>query len=188
MSFIQLGRNKSRIQTIAAIALMFFMASSLLFGASNVKALTTSAYPSYCFVAANPNPLGANQTALVDFWMADVTAGSIGSTGNFYSGVTVVITQPDGTSVTKGPYTLNSLATGFFDFTPATTGNYTFQMIYPGQTFAAINSVYASCKRPSIHTCRAIPTDSCLSASPPANLLLVTPNQRTELPVEYSFW
>ena len=148
MSFIQLGRNKSRIQTIAAIALMFFMASSLLFGASNVKALTISTNPSYCFVAANPNPLGANQTALVDFWMADVTTLTFGNAGFFYSGVTVVITQPDGTNVTKGPYTLNSLATGFFDFTPTTTGNYTFQMIYPGQTFAAINVAYAACVSP----------------------------------------
>lgn len=126
--------QKNKLIAIIAVILML-TTSALLTSMPALNAQTSSVYPSYCFVAVNPNPLGIGQTALVDFWMADVTAGAIGATGNFYSAVTVQIVQPDGANVTKGPYTLNSLATGFFQFTPTTTGNYIFQMFYPGQTF-----------------------------------------------------
>ncbi|HTY73990.1 MAG TPA: hypothetical protein VMD05_00300, partial [Candidatus Nanoarchaeia archaeon] len=126
--------HKNKLIAITA-AILMLTSSALLACMPILNAQTSSVYPSYCFIAVNPNPIGIGQTALVDFWMADVTAGSIGATGNFYSSVTVQIVQPDGTNVTKGPYTLNSLATGFFQFTPTTTGNYVFQMFYPGQTF-----------------------------------------------------
>ncbi|HUJ84383.1 MAG TPA: hypothetical protein VLV84_02125, partial [Candidatus Acidoferrales bacterium] len=130
----------------AIFAVLMLTTTALLAGVMTVSAQTTGASPTYCFIAINPNPIGVGQTALVDFWMADVTAGSIGATGNFYSGVTVQITAPDGTTSTRGPFTLNSLATGFFDFTPTSTGTYSFQMIYPGQTFASISTTYAPCK------------------------------------------
>jgi len=130
----------------ATIAVILMLSTPALLASTLTVNAQTAGSPSYCFIAINPSPIGIGQTTLVDFWMADVTAGSIGATGNFYSGVTVTITAPDGTQSTRGPFTLNSLATGFFDYTPTAIGTYTFQMIYPGQTFASIGTTYAGCK------------------------------------------
>ena len=145
MSFRQnVFKKNPKIQKIVTVALLFFMVSTLIFAANlgKAQAATATDTPTYAFVVANPNPLGVNQTALVDFWMADVTPGSVGATGDFYSGVTVVITDPNGSNTTKGPFTLNSLADGFFDYVPTIVGNYTFQMFYAGNNFTDININY----------------------------------------------
>jgi hypothetical protein len=139
--------NIQKNKVITSLLVILMLASAGLMASTvNTKAQTSNAFQSYCFIAVNPNPIGVNQQALVDFWMADVTAGSIGDSGNLYSGVTVIVTSPDGSKETRGPFTLNSLATGFFDYYPTTVGNYTFQMIYPGQTFASIHSTFSATK------------------------------------------
>ena len=115
---------------------------------AKLKRATIGTQQTYAFIVANPNPLGVNQTALVDFWMADVTPTSVGATGDFYSGVTVQITDPNGVVTTKGPYTLNSLADGFFDYVPTIVGNYSFQMIYAGNTFTDIGIQYLASQSP----------------------------------------
>ncbi|MGD0643495.1 MAG: hypothetical protein ABSA75_01160 [Candidatus Bathyarchaeia archaeon] len=146
MIFKNRSSKSLTIQKIATVALLFIMASTLVISSNMAKAQTSSSSntPTYAFVVANPNPLGVNQTALVDFWMADVTPNSVGATGDFYSGVTIKITDPNGAVTTKGPFTLNSLADGFFDYVPAIVGNYTFQMLYPGNDFTDININYLS--------------------------------------------
>jgi hypothetical protein len=137
-------KKTSNTQKIITAASIFILASTLVIATTMItaQAQTSNDSPTYCFVVANPNPIGVNQTALVDFWMADVTPNAVGATGDFYSDVTVKITDPTGTVATQGPYTLNSLATGFFDYTPKMAGNYTFQMIYPGNDFTDININY----------------------------------------------
>ena len=100
---------KSQFKKTLTTAFIIFMATALVAGSSLlVQAQTTTNAPTYPYVVANPNPLGVNQTALVDFWMSDITPNSVGATGDFYSGVTIVITDPTGTNTTMGPYTLNS--------------------------------------------------------------------------------
>ncbi len=134
---------KTQLKKTLTTAFIIFMATALVAGSSFlVQAQTTTNAPTYPYVVANPNPLGVNQTALVDFWMSDITPNSVGATGDFYSGVTIVITDPTGTNTTMGPYTLNSLSTGYFQYVPKTTGNYTFQMFYTGNNFTDIHINY----------------------------------------------
>ena len=107
----------SQNKTMAIAITILFLTSALLSANISINAQTADT-PTYAFIVADPNPIGVGQTALVTFWMSDITPNSVGSTGDFYSGVTVTITTPDNTTSTMGPYTLNSLASGYFDYVP----------------------------------------------------------------------
>ena len=84
--------------------------------------------PTYSYVNVAPNPCGVGQTVTVNFWLA-VPLVDIEDAVN----ITILVTKPSGTTLTLGPFT-SDLTGGFFTtYTPTTTGNYTFQMIYGGQ-------------------------------------------------------
>jgi hypothetical protein len=53
--------------------------------------------------------------------------------------MTVLVTKPDGTTTTLGPFTSDDTGGTSTTYVPATTGNYTFQMTFPGQKLAGAN-------------------------------------------------
>ncbi|MGF3522204.1 MAG: PQQ-binding-like beta-propeller repeat protein, partial [Candidatus Bathyarchaeia archaeon] len=89
--------------------------------------------PTYAYIVASPNPIGVGQTAFVVFWLDKVppTAGGIG--GDRWTGFTVKITAPDGTTETKGPYTSDATSAAWFLYTPTKLGTYRFDFSFPGQ-------------------------------------------------------
>jgi hypothetical protein len=119
---------------IIAILICVFMTSaiaastnSMLF--QNVKAQTNNTIETFSFINVSPNPCSVGQQVTVNFWLAVPIADS-----ELAQNMTVNVIKPDGTNTTLGPF--HSDLTGGTDtyYTPATTGNYTFQFFYGGQT------------------------------------------------------
>lgn len=101
--------------------------SSTLF--QNAKAQTGNTIPTYAFINVSPNPCGVGQTVTVNFWLAVPIADS-----ELAKNMTVVVTAPDGTKTTLGPFTSDLTGGTNTYYTPTQVGNYTFQFFYGGQT------------------------------------------------------
>ena len=83
----------------------------------------------YAFINVAPNPAGVGQTVTINFFLATPLETSERPTN-----MTVVQTNPDGTSKTLGPFTGDTTGGSYTTFVPDKTGNYTFQFFYGGQT------------------------------------------------------
>ncbi len=89
--------------------------------------------PTFSFLTVNPNPIGVGQTVSVNFWLDKVTPNAGPVSGARWEGVTVTITKPDGSIETRGPITLDTVASSYFMYTPSSAGKYYFKMNFPGQ-------------------------------------------------------
>jgi outer membrane protein assembly factor BamB len=134
----QKTHGKSIAATIALI-LMFAM-PVLLVETQSVQAFT---YATYCYVSAYPSPVGVGQTLNVVMWISEYPpflitpdgARVIG--GDTWKGMQLIITHPDGTTETMGPYNSDTMGSHHLTYSPTTAGTYKFQMTYPGQTYPA---------------------------------------------------
>jgi hypothetical protein len=127
----------AKTKTFVFLAVALLLTSCLLLTGTVMAQITSQ--PTYGFLSVEPNSIGVGQTTLAVFWMADPPPMGGIVTAYSYNGVTVDIMKPDGTNQTMGPYTLNSLGSGYFSYTPTAAGTYQFQLIYPGNTFADLN-------------------------------------------------
>jgi len=123
-------KNKT---AIAIAILMFAMAFSLFALPTNAQpGVTLKTYP---FVDAIPNPVGVGEDLLIRFGILQQTP----NVAFGYSGLTVTITRPDGTTETRGPFTTDSTG-GTYTLYPATqVGTYKIKANFPEQvwTFGA---------------------------------------------------
>ncbi len=88
---------------------------------------------SLAFLSVSPNPIGVNQTVLVNMWLTFPSAEN-----RYCAGYVVNITKPDGTTDQVGP--MNSYVadgTAWFTYTVNQVGKWSFQFSYPGQWFPA---------------------------------------------------
>jgi len=95
--------------------------------------------PSHAYINAFPSPAGVGQTISLFAWMSNYPPTATGEYGDRWYNLTIIETKPDGTTVTLGPYTSDPVGTIFKTVIPATTGNYTFKFVYPGQLLAGNN-------------------------------------------------
>ena len=113
---------------------MIILAVSMIaFAATNtVQALDI---PTYLKIHVEPDPIGIGQATYISAFLTKPTASAgMGSTGDMYKGITIQITDPDGTVTTMGPYTADTTGgIGGLSFTPNKLGNYTLKAFYPGQ-------------------------------------------------------
>ena len=103
--------------------------------ATSVPAGTTASFTTATssFMSVNPNPIGVGQPLLVNLWLEPPLQFQ-----RFFSGYTVTITKPDGTTTTVGP--VNSYqgdATAWFNYVPETVGQYKFAFSFAGNFFPA---------------------------------------------------
>jgi outer membrane protein assembly factor BamB len=131
-------KNKTAAITIA----IFFM---LLMTASTILAPTAIAHspaweiPTISFVNVAPNPAGIGQAVTIGFWLNQPPPTASPGYGDRWTGFTVKVTHPDGTTETLGPFTSDATGGTFALYTPTVVGNYSFQMSFPGQTLAGNN-------------------------------------------------
>jgi outer membrane protein assembly factor BamB len=100
-----------------------------------VKADTTLNVKDYLIINAAPSPVGVGQTVFLSLFF-DKPVPVIGAFGGgtLLENLKINIIKPDGTNETLGPYTTDQTGgVGGITYSPATTGNYTFQGIFPGQ-------------------------------------------------------
>jgi outer membrane protein assembly factor BamB len=127
--------TRTKILTIFATAVLL----------SSITALMADAHtpplsiPSYAFVEANPNPAGVGQTVNIGFWLGQPPPTAAGSYGDRWGNLTIIVTKPDGSKETLGPFISDDTGGTHTDYTPTTVGNYTIQFNFPGQTLAGNN-------------------------------------------------
>lgn len=103
--------------------------------ATSVPAGTTASFTTAtgAFMSVTPDPIGVGQPLLVNLWLEPPLQFQ-----RFFSGYTVTITKPDGTSETEGP--VNSYqgdATAWFNYVPTAAGQYKFVFSFAGNFFPA---------------------------------------------------
>ena len=127
------------------MAILFAVILTLSMEGSMILIPTTSAHspawqiPTYSFCSVSPNPIGKGQTVNVNFWVNEPPPTASNTYGDRWQGMTVLVTLPDKTTTTLGPFTSDDTGGSYTTYTPTQVGNYTFQMSYPGQTLANNN-------------------------------------------------
>jgi outer membrane protein assembly factor BamB len=131
-------KNKIITVPIVVFLMISILASMMLIPTSNAH---TPAWqlPTYMFVSVSPNPIGVGQTVFVNLWLNCPPPTASAQYGDRWHNMTVMVTAPDGTKQTLGPFSSDSSGGTSTTFTPATVGNYTFQSFFGGQTLAGDN-------------------------------------------------
>jgi hypothetical protein len=125
----------TKTRKIASIALILLLTSmSAATFSTTVKGVMS--IPTYLELSAEPNPVGVGQPIYMNCFLSKPTqTAGMNGVGDLYTGITIQITAPDGTTTGMGPYTADPTGgIGGLSFTPTKIGNYTFQASYPGQT------------------------------------------------------
>jgi hypothetical protein len=127
------------------IAFLFAVLLSVIMILSTMLMPTINAHtpawqiPTYSFIVVSPNPIGVGQTANVNFWVNLPPPTASAQYGDRWQNMTVIVTKPDGTKQTLGPFTSDATGGTFTTFTPNAVGNYSFQMFFGGQTLTGSN-------------------------------------------------
>jgi len=123
---------------LLALFLVLPIAASLALPIANAHTPTWS-IPTWMYVAVSPNPVGVNQDVVVIWWNDKCMPTANGAYGDRWTGVTVEVTAPDGSTETLGPYTSDPVGGGWFTYTPEQVGTYYFQAFFPEQTLKGAN-------------------------------------------------
>ena len=97
-------------------------------------AVTMKTYP---IVDAIPNPVGIGQETLLKCGISEATP----SAQYGWSGITITVTKPDGTSQTLGPFTTDSTGATYTTYVPDQLGNYTVTTNFPNNTYPVTSMV-----------------------------------------------
>jgi hypothetical protein len=130
-------KMQKKMNKILAIAISMFMIISIgayLAPIQKVYAQSSTDIETFAYINVAPNPCGVGQSVTVDFWLAVPNADE-----SLVTNMTVLVTKPDGTTQTLGPFTADLTGGTTTHYTPETTGNYTFQFIYGGQPITGSN-------------------------------------------------
>src|SRR5665648_295976 len=91
----------------------------------------------YPIVDAIPNPVGVGQETLLKCGISEATP----SASYGWSGITITVTKPDGTSETLGPFTTDSTGSTYTTYVPTQIGNYTIATNFPNNTYPITSAV-----------------------------------------------
>ena len=131
-------KNKSMAILIAAILTISIGASAMLVQAVSLAPGKVD-IPTYTFCSVSPNPVGEGQTVNVNFWVNEPPPTASAQYGDRWHNMTVVVTTPGGTTTTLGPFISDDTGGTHTTYTPAVTGNYTFELFFGGQLLTGVN-------------------------------------------------
>ena len=89
-----------------------------------------ASYKTYPVFGATPNPVGVGQETLLLVGITSATASALYG----WTGITVTVTKPDGTTETLGPFTTDSTGMTGYSYRPSIVGNYSMTMHFPEQS------------------------------------------------------
>jgi PQQ enzyme repeat. len=130
-------QTKKIISILIVALLTISIATAIL---PNAMAHTPSIkQQTWAFISAAPNPAGVGQSITLGFWLQQPPNTASGPYGDRWEGMKINVIKPDGTNETLGPFRSDDTGGTFTLYTPTTTGNYSFQMIFPGQNMTGSN-------------------------------------------------
>lgn len=122
--------NKAK-QAIAILLLVSFVVS--IAAIIPTTSAQTSTKKTYAFIGATPNPVGVNQEVLLHLGISEATSGTYAK----WTGLTVTVTKPDGTTQNLGPFSTDATGGTGTIFVPTVEGTYKFQSHFPAQDMGA---------------------------------------------------
>jgi hypothetical protein len=124
-------KNYRKLTTIAITTIFIITMLSLNLQPTKAAIIERD---TFVFAWVVPNPIGVNQNLQITFQMDKTSPTAIGLTGgDHFTGFTVEVTKPDGTTETLGPAEAWAMSGAFFNYVPTQVGTYTFQTFFPGQ-------------------------------------------------------
>lgn len=121
---------KSNLKILSVPLLIAFLVSVIV----TVPFQPAEAQPTmktYPIVDAIPNPVAVGQETLLKAGISE----ALPSASYGWTGITITIVKPDGTSTTIGPLTTDSTGSTYATFVPDQIGNYTITANFPNQTY-----------------------------------------------------
>src|SRR4030042_6643285 len=124
----KMTRNKT------AIAIAIFLTFAMTFSLIALPTVSAQGYKektTYSYVIATPNPVGVGQPAHIICGITDY----LYQYPDGWTGITVTVTKPDGTTQTLGPFKTDATGSTGTTYVPATAGTYKFQSHFPAQWY-----------------------------------------------------
>jgi hypothetical protein len=118
--------NKLKVSTILVI-LVFALSTFIVLPTTMAQPGTT--WPSFPVLSLIPDDAGVGQEVLMSYGITRQTAWPQAG----WTGITVTVTKPDGSTETLGPYNTDTTGLGGAIFIPTMAGTYTFVCNFPSQ-------------------------------------------------------
>jgi outer membrane protein assembly factor BamB len=133
-----------KITTAMALFLISAFAVSLVAMPAANAHTTPWIITDHAYIAAQPNPIGVGQTALITFWTAQPLPNSALTNNIRKENYTVTVTLPDEsvktlwnpTDIVANPGGIQTIT-----YVPADAGNYTFTFTFGGMTYPTLDQV-----------------------------------------------
>jgi hypothetical protein len=124
------NKKMKKINSVVAIILILSFVISMA-PAISVDAQTTREKETFPVIGATPNPIGLGQETLIWLGISDSKAYA----WEGWEGLTVIVTKPDNTTDTLGPYKTDSTGSTGTVYIPTMTGTYYLQTHFPQQSY-----------------------------------------------------
>src|SRR3990172_10050158 len=123
--------KNSKSKTAITMFLLLTFVASIAISIPTTQAQTGPGVviKTYPLIDAIPNPVGVGEQVLIRFGISE----ALGNVNLGWTGITVTVVDPDGTTTTLGPYKTDSTGSSFTIFKPSKVGNYTLTTNFPRQ-------------------------------------------------------
>jgi hypothetical protein len=123
-------KTKNAIGMLLIFAFLMSVVTSVHISPVNAQAAITQ--KTYAIADAIPSPTGVGEETLLKFGISQ----ALGSADLKWTGITLTVVKPDGTTETLGPFSTDSTGSSFTTYTPTQEGNYTITTNFPNNTVA----------------------------------------------------
>jgi len=124
---MKFSKNNLKLSTITLILLLTISAIIVALPVATAQPGTT--FPSFPVLSLIPNEAGVGQEVLMSYGITRQTAWPQPG----WTGVTIDITKPDGSTETVGPFNTDTTGLGGAIYVPTMAGTYTFVSNFPAQ-------------------------------------------------------
>ncbi len=165
-------------EIISIMTLITILTLSASIMPANLAQTASSPITTYAYLAVSPNPVGVDQQVTFVMWLVPTNPAAGGQgPSTLWANFTLLITKPDNTTETLGPFTADTASSAYTTYTPKSTGTYTIKFNFPGQHAQGVSMI-------------GIPTDSYYGSSSFTTTLTVQqktvqPTAQTSLPSDY---
>jgi hypothetical protein len=143
--------QKIRKMQMLVVVLMLSISGTLVTVPFANAQTAASPIPTHAYLTVSPNPVGVGQRVTIQMWLVEFDPRANTYLGKTFENFTVLITKPDGTTQTLGPFTAFDNSFANTGYTPDKVGNYTAKFTFPGNhvigttsTGAPVDSYYGA--------------------------------------------
>ena len=121
--------NFKQIFAIALLLVLAIGTFATVKGQFGSPTIPVSELKTYSIVDAIPDVIGLGEETLLKTGVTQ----ALNAAEDGFSGLTIVVTKPDGSNTTLGPFRTDSTGSTYTDYTPDQIGTYTITSIFPEQ-------------------------------------------------------